>query len=33
MGETDLGSKYLINVAPVQDDITKSPHAMLSISR
>ena len=33
MGETDLGSKYLINVAPVQDAITKSPHAMLSIRR
>ena len=32
-GQTDLKSKCLINIAPVHVDITKSPHAMLSISR
>ena len=29
----NLKSKCLINIAPVHVDITKSPHAMLSISR
>ena len=32
-GQIDLKSKCLINIAPVHVDITKSPHAMLSISR
>ena len=32
-GQTDVKSKYLINITPVHVDITKSPHAMLSISR